>query len=141
MTRLNPSDSYHLTIPDDAEIRFGVGVTSVFRPGEEVVLQLSSVRRDESASRHWASAEERLQQHLAKDDFVAQSELIRHLNINGPEIAARTVTYRDGWSIIIVYLCWSRIALLLTITAPTEHCDAIPHWIWDSIVSIELSTP
>ena len=133
---VKPSPSYTLRLPEDVCLRVDGQVTSFYRKGESLLLQLSSYIRNEGKQ---VGATERLKERMSKHGGKRR---LRKSNIHAPEEsldqAAVEFVDESGVLWIYAYLVWPHVTVYATLSASESEISQA-EWAMDALGSIRLA--
>jgi hypothetical protein len=132
--RLTPTHT--LSLPDDLNERTDPQVSSFWRSGEPLLLQMSSYLRNEGQQ---VSAKQRLQQRIEKTGGVwREKDAKLHPDPELDEAVAET-TDLNGLAWIHAYFVWPHLTVYATISGPPESVTD-GSWAVDALSTLRLAT-
>jgi hypothetical protein len=128
---ISPTGTYSVTVPNNIAEDVDGNITSIWIPGDDTLLQLSSSRRETGQQ---VTARERLGARLERE----QAQDIRHAELRIPgcdDAAGAVIADADGANWLYAYAVWPDLAIFITISHP-EKDPTSPSWALDALCSV-----
>ena len=137
MKTLQPSPSYEITLPDDVVEDYDGRVSSYWRAGNTLLLQLSSTQRIQGEQVSAADRLRDLHTRLLADwsPFNLAPE-----SFSG-DLAGSQMTDSKGQRWIDTYLVTSDLAIYATISGAPENFKDQSNWAMDAVRTIRIRPP
>lgn len=129
---ISPTESYEMDIPEDAVEDIDGNVTSYWRSGEDVLLQVSSYRRIEGEQ---VVAKQRLSERFTCESLVDVAEEDLGLE-NCPDIAAVSGTDDQGVRWIYCYAVWPDLTVFVSVSGQSSELRKHDNWALRTVRSI-----
>lgn len=131
---VRPSPTYSIEVPADVREDYEDGVSSFWRPGEPLLVQVSSYLRTTGEQ---ISASERLRDRITKSEghFGLRRDKI-HIGPTVVEAAAET-TDQSGVHWLHAYFVWPHLAVYATVSGPLATVQDSNNWAVRSLKTLK----
>ena len=128
-----PTESYRLSIPDEAVEDVDDRVASYWIPDSDVLFQISSYRRERGDQ---VPASTRMEERIARE---ALSDLRDEELVIGdcPDSASASGIDKDSCKWLFCYGVWPNLTIFASISAPIAEFDRGAKWAIDSLRSMQ----
>lgn len=130
--RVVVSQSYSIDVPPDLRREVDDRVTSFWREGESLLLQLSSLRRSEGRQ---IKAIERLHDRLTRESRTEREAVT--LAASSPDRAGALFVDDKGFQWVYYYLVWPDLTVLATISDQSGNKELLKSWASRAVESIK----
>jgi len=135
--KLSPSGSYDLDLPDDISEQYDDRVSSFWRPGEPMLLQLSSHVRESGSQ---VSAADRPRERIAAlPSGWAASSVRLHVDAHIDQATAEPIDEK-GLLWLHTYIVWPKLAVYVAISGPREAVEDPDNWAIRAVRSLSLNS-
>ena len=128
-----PTASYELDLPPDAQTNCEGRVTSIWREGSGLALQLSSTVRGEGVQ---VGSKQRLSERIEQNAGSWSNASVEFLSAPGAEVAAAQTANQDGYDWVHVYLTWPDLSVYATISGPRGQGPFSGTWALSALQSL-----
>ena len=133
---IKPSSSYSIVVPEDSQEEFDGAIASFWRPGEQLLLQLSSYLRHEGEQLDAATRMRDRMSKLERTFDVWRSKI--HSDASVDQSTAE-FTDQNGVLWLYSYLVWPHLTIFATVSGPAPVMNDDNNWAIQSIKSIRLT--
>lgn len=134
MKTIRLTSTHELDLPDDLNERRDIQLSSFWRAGEPLLLQMSSYVRDEGSQ---VPAKQRLEERIEKTGGSWHKSYIRlHPDLSLDQAVAETID-SNGFAWMHAYFVWPHLAVYATVSGPPESL-AEENWAVNALRTLRL---